>query len=164
MSNPLLTAWSTPHETPPFEAVKPEHFLPAFDQAFADHSSEIAAIVADPAAPDFDNTITALERSGKLLQKVSAVFYALVSADSSPVLLEIEKEVALKETRHWNPIMMNAALFARITKLHDARALLKLTGEQKRLLERTWTRFHRAGAGLGDDVKARMAAINWAGV
>jgi len=160
MSNPLLTAWSTPHETPPFEQIKPEHFLPAFEQAFADHKAEIDAIVSDPAKPDFDNTVTALERSGKLLQKVSAVFYALVGAYSNPELLEVEKEVALRETRHWNPIMMNAALFARITRLHDARALLKLTPEQKRLLERTWTRFHRAGAGLSDTAKTRMAEIN----
>ena len=68
--NPLLTAWQTPHQTPPFDAIKPEHFLPAFEQAFADHSAEIAAITHDPATPDFANTITALERSGKLLNKV----------------------------------------------------------------------------------------------
>ncbi len=76
LANPLLRGWQTPFETPPFDEIKPEHFLPAFEQAFADHSAEIGAIVHDPAAPDFDNTITALERSGKLLSKVSAVFYA----------------------------------------------------------------------------------------
>ena len=68
--NPLLMAWQTPHQTPPFDAIKPDHFLPAFEQAFADHSAEIAAISHDPATPDFANTITALERSGKLLNKV----------------------------------------------------------------------------------------------
>ncbi len=70
--NPLLKPWQTPFETPPFAEIVPEHFLPAFEQAFADHSAEIAAITSDPAAPDFANTITALERSGKLLSKVSA--------------------------------------------------------------------------------------------
>jgi peptidyl-dipeptidase Dcp len=159
-SNPLLRPWQTPFETPPFAEIVPEHFLPAFEQAFADHAAEIAAITHDPSEPDFDNTITALERSGKLLTRVSAVFYDLVSAHSNPALLEIDKEVSLRMARHWNPIMMNAVLFGRIALLHGNRASLKLTAEQLRLLERTYTRFHRAGAGLDDVAKARMAEIN----
>jgi peptidyl-dipeptidase Dcp len=158
--NPLLKAWQTPFETPPFADLTPEHFLPAFEQAFADHAAEIAAIEHDPAAPDFANTITALERSGKLLSKVSAVFYDLVSAHSNPALLEIDKEVSLRMARHWNPIQMNAVVFGRIAMLHENRASLKLTGEQMRLLERTYTRFRRAGAGLDEPAKERMAEIN----
>ena len=158
--NPLLAAWVTPHQTPPFSEIAPEHFLPAFEQAFVDHAAEVAAITHDPTTPDFDNTITALERSGKLLTKVSAVFYDLVSAHSNPAILEIDKEVSLRMARHWNPIMMNAVLFGRIALLHDNRATLGLTAEQLRLLERTYTRFHRAGAGLSDDAKKRMAEIN----
>ena len=158
--NPLLVAWQTPFETPPFSEIAPEHFIPAFEQAFVDHAAEITAIEHDPSAPDFANTITALERSGKLLAKVSAVFYDLVSAHSNPALLEIDKEVSLRMARHWSPIMMNAVLFGRIVMLHDNRATLGLTPEQMRLLERTYTRFHRAGAGLDDAGKARMAEIN----
>lgn len=158
--NPLLRAWQTPFETPPFAEIKPEHFLPAFEQAFVDHAAEVAAIEHDPTTPDFANTITALERSGKLLSKVTAVFYDLVSADSNPELLEIDTEVSLRTARHWNRIMMNAVLFGRIAMLHENRATLALTGEQRRLLERTYTRFHRAGAGLDDAAKARMAEIN----
>src|SRR4051812_5565974 len=158
--NPLLAPWQTPFETPPFSEIEPNHFLPAFEQAFADHSAEVAAITHDPATPDFNNTITALERAGKLLSKVSAVFYDLVSADSNPALLEIDKEVSLRMARHWNPIMMNAVLFGRIAMLHENRATLALTGEQMRLLERTYTRFRRSGAGLDDAAKARMAEIN----
>ncbi|MGB5902630.1 MAG: M3 family metallopeptidase [Xanthobacteraceae bacterium] len=158
--NPLLQAWLTPHETPPFDAIRPEHFLPAFEQAFADHAAEIAAITHDPAAPDFANTIVALERAGRLLSKVSAVFYDLVSAHSSPELLAIDSEVSLRQARHWNPILMNAVLFGRIALLYQRRAELKLTSEQMRLLERTYTRFHRAGAGLDDAAKTRMAVIN----
>jgi len=158
--NPLLIAWQTPHQTPPFDAVKPEHFLPAFEQAFADHAAEVAAITHDPATPDFANTVTALERSGKLLNKVSAVFYDLVSAHSNPAILEIDKEVSLRMARHWNPIMMNAVLFGRIALLHENRADSKLTGEEMRLLERTYTRFHRSGAGLSEEAKKRMAEIN----
>ena len=159
-ANPLLRAWQTPFETPPFVEFAPEHFLPAFEQAFADHAAEIAAIEHDPATPDFANTITALERSGKLLSKVSAVFYDLISAHSSPALLQIDKEVSLRMARHWNPIMMNAVLFGRIAMLHDNRASLRLSGEQVRLLERSYTRFHRAGAGLDEAAKKRMAEIN----
>src|SRR6202035_2286038 len=158
--NPLLQPWQTPFETPPFAEIKPEHFLPAFEQAFADHAAEINAIEHDPSAPDFANTITALERSGKLLSRVSAVFYDLVSAHSNPALLEIDKEVSLRMARHWNPIMMNAVLFGRIALLHEQRATLSLTPEQMRLLERTYTRFHRSGAGLDEAAKKRMAEIN----
>ncbi|VIO68520.1 Dipeptidyl carboxypeptidase [Bradyrhizobium ivorense] len=159
-ANPLLKAWHTPFETPPFAEILPEHFLPAFEQAFADHSAEVAAITHDPTQPDFDNTITAMERSGRLLSKVAAVFYDLVSAHSNPQILEIDKEVSLRMARHWNPIMMNAVLFGRIAMLHEKRAKLGLTGEQLRLLERTYTRFHRAGAGLDEAAKVRMAEIN----
>jgi peptidyl-dipeptidase Dcp len=95
-TNPLLRPWETPHQTPPFDEIRPEHFLPAFEQAFTDHVAEITAITHDPTTPDFDNTITALERSGKLLNKVSAVFYDLVSAHSNPEILEIDKEVSLR--------------------------------------------------------------------
>jgi peptidyl-dipeptidase Dcp len=158
--NPLLKAWQTPHQTPPFAEILPEHFIPAFEQAFVDHTAEITAISHDPATPDFANTITALERSGKLLSKVSAVFYDLVSAHSNPAILEIDKEVSLRMARHWNPIMMNAVLFGRIALLHDHCASLELTLEQMRLLERTYTRFHRAGAGLSEEAKKRMAEIN----
>src|ERR1700723_955044 len=159
-ANPLLKPWQTPFETPPFAEIAPDQFLPAFEQAFADHAAEISAITHDPAQADFDNTITALERSGKLLSKVASVFYALVSAHSNPALLETDKEVSLRMARHWNPIMMNAVLFGRIAQLHENRANLGLTGEQMRLLERTYTRFHRAGAGLDEAAKARMAEIN----
>jgi peptidyl-dipeptidase Dcp len=160
LENPLLKPWQTPFETPPFAEIEPRHFMPAFEQAFADHSAEVAAITHDPATPDFNNTITALERSGKLLSKVAAVFYDLVSAHSNPALLEIDKEVSLRMARHWNPIMMNAVLFGRIAALRDNRAKLGLTPEQARLLERTYTRFHRSGAGLDQQAKARMAEIN----
>jgi peptidyl-dipeptidase Dcp len=158
--NPLLEAWQTPFETPPFARILPDHFPPAFRAAFAAHDAEIAAIKADPAAPTFENTVAAWERSGRLLTRVAAVFNDLVSAHSSPELLAIESEIALEEARHWNPIMMDAKLYARVAKLRESAVALNLTPEQARLLERTWTRFHRAGAGLDEAAKARMAEIN----
>jgi len=160
LQNPLLKPWLTPFETPPFAEIAPEHFLPAFERAFSEHSVEIVAIEREPATPDFANTIDALERSGKLLSRVSAVFYDLVGAHSNPALLEIDKEVSLRMARHWNPIMMNAVLFGRIARLYEQRAALGLTTEQERLLERTYIRFHRAGAGLDEGSKKRMAEIN----
>ncbi|RTL51878.1 MAG: M3 family peptidase [Bradyrhizobiaceae bacterium] len=159
-ANPLLQPWQTPFETPPFGDIQPAHFEPAFEKAFAAHDAEVAAIKADAAEPTFENTIVALERSGKLLSKVSAVFYNLVGANSTPELLEIESRVALDQARHWNPIMMDARLFARIASLRQNAAKLNLTPEQARLLERTYTHFHRAGAGLDETAKARMAEIN----
>ena len=158
--NPLLEVWRTPFETPPFERILPEHFPPAFTAAFAEHDAEIAAIKADKAEPTFENTVAALERAGRLLTRINAVFNDLVGANSTPELLEIESEIALEEARHWNPIMMDAQLYARLAKLRENAAALKLTGEQARLLERTWTDFHRAGAGLDEAAKARMALIN----
>jgi len=158
--NPLLAAWRTPFATPPFDAIRPEHVLPALTQAFSDHVREIDAITYDPAEPDFANTIVALERAGRLLDRVSAVFHALVSAHSNEALLAIEGEVALRSARHWNAILMDAVLFGRIAKLYHERTHLKLTPEQQRLLERTYTRFRRAGAGLDEAAKTRMAAIN----
>ena len=149
-----------PFTTPPFAEIRPEHFLPAFEKAFADHTAEIEAIKNDQAPPTFENTITAQERSGKLLSKVAAVFYDLVSANSNPELLKLETEVALKMARHWNPISMDAKLFARVSALRDQAGSLNLTPEQARLLERNWTSFHRAGAGLSEAAKARTAQIN----
>lgn len=158
-TNPLLSEWRTPFAAPPFAGVKPEHFEAAFTRAFAEHMAEIGAIVADPAPPDFDNTVVALERSGKLLTKVSAVFYGLVSAHSNPALLDFDKALSPRQARHWNDIMMNGPLYARIDALWGQRDSLGLNEEQARLLERTRTRFHRSGAGLDAAAKAKAAAI-----
>ena len=159
-SNPLLSDWRTPFETPPFASIKPEHFEAAFARAFAEHMAEIGAITVDPAPPDFDNTIVALERSGKLLTRVSGVFYGLVSAHSNPALLDFDKALSPRMARHWNDIMMNAPLYARIDALWRMRDSLGLNEEQARLLERTRTRFHRSGAGLDAAAKVKLAAIS----
>lgn len=158
--NPLLTPRATPFAAPAFDAVRADHFMPAFRRAFADHAAEIAAIAGNPAPADLENTILALERSGKLLTAVSAVFYNLVSAHSDPDLLALESEIALLQARHWNAVTMNAALFERIAAVHAVREGLGLDAETLRLLERTWLRFRRAGAGLDEPAKARLADIN----
>lgn len=159
-ANPLLASWRTPHETPPFDAIEPGHYLPALEAACAAHDAEIAAIAGDAASPTFDNVIIAMERAGKTLQRVSAVFWGLVSAHSNPELLAIEGEFGLRLTRHWNAIHLNGALFARIKALYDSRAKLGLSEEQGRLLERAYLNFHRAGAGLDEASKAQLAQIS----
>jgi peptidyl-dipeptidase Dcp len=158
-TNPLLEAWTTPHETPPFAAIRPEHFRPAFDCAMAEHIAEIEAIAACPDAPDFANTIAALERSGRALQRVSAVFHALTGAHTNDALMAIEREMSPLLAAHFNRIHLHDGLYARIKALADQRDLLGLTPEQARVLERYDTGFRRAGAGLPAETKRRIAAI-----
>ena len=160
-ANPLLQPWQTPFETPPFAEIAPEHFLPAFEQAFADHAAEIAAIAARSRRAGLRQHH---HRAGALRQAAHQGRRRCSTTWSrrTPTrrCWRSTSEVSLRMARHWNPIMMNAVLFGRIALLHDNRATLGLTGEQMRLLERTYTRFHRAGAGLDEAAKKRMAEIN----
>ena len=92
--NPLLAPWDTPEAAPPFAQIRPEHFAPAYAQAFAAHNAEIAAIAGRSGPPDFDNTIVALEQSGRALERIEHVFHLLAGADSNDALLEIEREMS----------------------------------------------------------------------
>jgi peptidyl-dipeptidase Dcp len=157
--NPFFQAWTGPFGAPPFGRITPAHFPPAFERAFAAHDAEVSAIAAD-AAPDFDNTIAALELSGRLLGRVTDVFRALVGAHSNPALLAIERDMAPRRARHWDGILHNGPLFGRIDALYRAPDRLGLTAEQQRVLERYHLDFTRAGAALAAPAKARLAAIN----
>jgi len=158
-TNPLLQSWNGSFGVPPFDRVRPEHFMPAFERAFAEHEAEIAAIADNPAAPTFENTIAALENSGRLLDRVNSVFGQLVGTDSNDALLAIERDIAPREAAHWNTVQMNEALFARVDALFQRRDALGLTPEQMRVLERHHTRYRRAGAALPPEKKARLAAV-----
>jgi peptidyl-dipeptidase Dcp len=157
--NPLLGEWAGPFGLPPFPALKPEHFQPAFEQGLASHRAEVEAIAADPAAADFGNTIAAMERSGALLNRVSNVFFVLAGADTSDALQAVERDISPLLARHDNEIYLNEALFQRIDGLYRRREALGLTDEEKRVLERYHTHFVRAGAGLDADKKRRLAEI-----
>src|ERR1700735_2458397 len=157
--NPLLADWTTPDDVPPFDLMKPEDFRPAYARALAEHDAEIAAIKADPAPPEFANTIDALELSGKTLARVGDVFHLLTGAHSNDALLEIERELSPQLARHWNKINTDAALFAKVDALMQKAGALDLSAEQKRVLERYHTGFRRAGAGLDNAAKKRMAEI-----
>jgi peptidyl-dipeptidase Dcp len=157
--NPLLQPWPDSEGVPPFASIRPEHFAPAFERAMADHRAEIDAIIAQTAVPDFDNTIGALENSGRALDRVSAVFFNLAGAHTNDALMQIERDMAPKLAAHHNAINLNEALYRRVEAVWERRAELDLTPEQARVLERHRTGFRRAGAHLEPATKARLAAI-----
>jgi len=161
VDNPLLAPWDTPHAAPPFGAIRPEHFAPAFAAAFAEHRGEIEGVAGQAAAPTFDNTVAALERAGRTLARVSSAFFCLVGAHSNPAILALEREIVPRLTAHWDAIHMNQALFARIAAIKDAPSggARALDAEQARVLDRYFTTFRRAGAGLDAAARGRLAEI-----
>ena len=157
--NPFFETWTTPFGLPPFDRIRPEHFPPAFDRAMATHGAEIAAVTGSAVAPTFANTIEALERSGRLLDRVSRVFSNLDSSNTNAALEAIARDYAPKLAQHQTKILLDEGLFARIADLHARRDTLGLAADQLRLLERHHLRLVRSGALLGPEQKARMAAI-----
>jgi peptidyl-dipeptidase Dcp len=157
--NPLLAPWNTPFGIPPFETFRVEDFRPAFDVALREHEAEIAALVANPAAPSFANTIDALELAGQTLTRIGGVFWNLCGTDSTEELRAVERDLSPIIARHFTAISLNSGLFARIAALHDGRESLTLTGEQARLLELTYRSFVRTGARLEGAARERYAAI-----
>jgi peptidyl-dipeptidase Dcp len=134
--NPFFETWNTPFGAPPFSRIGPEHFVPAYERAFAEHEAEIAMIAGQQEPPTFDNTIIALENAGRALQRVDDVFGQLCGTDSNDTLLAIERDISPRTAAHWNKVRMNAGLFARLDALYGKRDSLGLTAEQKRVLER----------------------------
>lgn len=148
MSNPLLAAWDTPHETPPFSEIKLSDYEPAFDAAIACSRAEVEAIVKNPKKPTFGNTIVALERQGELLNGISGLFFNLLEADSSDEMQEIAQRVQPKLTELSNDISLDPELFARVKYVYEHPGRLKK--EDKKLLENTYKGFARSGAALSD--------------
>jgi len=157
--NPLLQPWTEPFEAPPFDRIEPGHFRPAFDVALKDHRAEIDAIAANPALPTFANTIEALERSGRSLDRVAKVFFNLTGAATNDEVQAIEREIAPVLARHRSDIYLSEALYKRIDALEADKDKLGLSPEQVRVLERYHLDFTRAGAGAPGEAKARLAAI-----
>ena len=158
-TNPLLDDWTTPFGLPPFDRIRPEHFRPAFDAAFAAHRAEIDAIAGNPEPPTFVNTIDALELSGQSLSRVGGVFWNLAGSHTNAEIQAIEREISPVAAKHYSDIGMNAALFARIDALQEAVGSLDLDDEQRRVLDLTHRRFVRSGARLGREDKARLSEI-----
>ncbi len=157
MDNPFFEDWTAPFGAPPLDRITPEHFPPAYDRALAQHDAEIAAIAAAPAG--FESTIIALEKSGKLLGKVEAVFSNLTSAHTNDALQAIELEMAPRLSAHWSAVYLNADLFARIDALFTKRETLGLDTEAMRVLERYHLDFVRQGAMLKGADRAQLDEI-----
>lgn len=144
--NPLLEPYQTWRETPPFAQVKTSHLIPAYRQAILEHDKEIKAIVEQPEAPDFFNTIEALELSGKLISRIDAVFGTLTNNELNGPLMAAEEEITLMISEHYNNITLNLALFDRIRQVYERRHKLGLSPEQLRLTEETYEDFLERGA------------------
>jgi peptidyl-dipeptidase Dcp len=157
--NPFFREWTTAFALPPFEAIAPDHYKPAFDRALAEQTDEIEAIAGSPEGPTFANTIEALERSGALLKRVGGVFFNLSGSHTNDAIQAVEREMAPLLAKHRSSIFMNAALFRRVEALYGQKDSLNLTPEQARVLDRYHTIFVRAGARLNAEDKKRLAAI-----
>ncbi len=158
--NPLLSPWTTPFGVPPFAAIRAEHFAPAFTAAMAENRTEMDAIAANPAAPDFANTVEALERAGEALGRIGGVFFNLAASQATDALQAVEREVAPILARHRMEMALHPGIFRRVAALHEARATLGLADDQLRLLERLHLRLLRSGAALGEDARARLTEIS----
>ncbi len=158
-ANPFFEAWTTPFEIPPFDRVETGHFREAYEAALAAHKAEIAAIVANPAPPDFDNVIAAMELAGEALKKVGGVFHNLTGTMSDEALRAVEREMSPLLARHWSEIHLNPALFARVDAVFAAREKAGYSPEQLRLVERKHKAFVRQGARLGQGERQRLGAI-----
>lgn len=157
--NPFLAPSPLPYQTPPFDRIKDEHYLPAFVEGMRQHLAEVQAIATAEEPPTFANTIEALEKSGALLTRVSKVFFNLTESTTSPAIQKVQADVAPKLAAHQDEIYLDKALFARIQAVYAARA--KLTGpEQQRLVERYHTTFVRNGAQLDDAAQVRLRKLN----
>ncbi|HEX7081520.1 MAG TPA: M3 family metallopeptidase [Gammaproteobacteria bacterium] len=159
-ANPFFTESDLPLGYPRFDLIEDRHFAPALDRGMAEHLEEIEAIAGNPAPPTFENTIVALEKSGRLLERTATTFFNLVSADTNDMRQAIEAEYAPKLSAHADAILLNPELFARIETLYEQRESLGLDPEAVRLIERYHTDFVRAGAELSESAKTRLKEIN----
>jgi peptidyl-dipeptidase Dcp len=161
VKNPLLAPWTGPYGgVPPFDAAKVEHFAPALEAAMAEQLAAVDAIAADPAPPTFENTLAALERSGRALERVAAVFGVFSSTLATPEFQAVEREMAPKLAAFQDRIFQNEKLFARIAAVYAARETSGASAEQRRLAWLHHTNFVRAGAKLDAAAKRRVAEIN----
>ena len=158
--NPFFSASSLPYQMPRFDLIRDEHYAPALTRGMADQRREIDAIANNPDAPTFENTIVALEKTGEILNRTSAVFGNLAGANTNPAMQAVQAEFAPKFAAHQDAILLDGKLFARIKTLYDARATLGLDAEGLRLVERYHTDFVRAGANLSEADKAKLKAMN----
>ena len=158
--NPFLSESALPYRLPPFDRIEDAHYRPAFEQGMEEQLAEVAAVAGSSEAPTFENTIVALERSGRLLDRVARTFFSLASADTNDEINAIRAEMAPKLAAHGDAILLDADLFRRVEAVHEARNEGDLSPEEVRLVERHIRDFTRAGARLSETEKERMREIN----
>lgn len=158
--NPLLVAYETPFNVPPFDKIKDEHFRPAFQEALKQHNLEIDSIVNNTEEPTFENTIIALENAGSLLSNISTVFYNLNSANTNDSIQAIAKDLAPELSAHSDEINLNAKLFERVKAVYTNKEKFGLDNQDEKLLEETYKGFVRSGANLSDSDKEKLKKIN----
>lgn len=159
-TNPLLQPSPLPYGLPDYPAIRPEHYLPAFQAGFDEQLREIQRITMVRSMPTFENTLEALERSGELLDRVAHVFYTVSSADATPEIQEIDEQLAPLMAAHQDAITLDGALYWRIRQVYEQRDALHLDAEQRYLVERYHREMTHAGAGLHDEAKTRLTALN----
>ena len=159
-ANPFAAPSTLPFQAPRFDIIKDGDYQPAFDEGMKQQLAEVAAIANNPALPSFDNTIVALEKSGRMLERVGATFSAVVQANSNTNLSKIQTNEAPKLAAQADAINLNPKLFARVKAVYDQRATLKLDAESLQLLTTTYQHFVHAGANLSDHDKSRMMQLN----
>jgi peptidyl-dipeptidase Dcp len=158
--NPLLSESTLPYGAPDFLRIQDADYAPALIEGMSEQAAEVDRIASNPAAPTFENTIEALERSGALLTRVSRIFGALGDANTNPTLQRTETEMAPRLAAHRDAISLNSDLFARVKRLYDQRDRLGLEPEQRRALERYYQNYVRSGAALADAQKSDLKALN----
>ncbi|TAM48977.1 MAG: M3 family peptidase [Acidobacteria bacterium] len=159
-ANPFFAEWTTPFGVPPFGEIRVEHYLPAIKEGIARERAEVVTIAKNPQPPTFANTVAALDGAGEFLDRVDAVFYGQLSAESSPELQAVAKEAAPLLAALGDDINLDPVLFARVKAVWEKRGTLGLTGEQKKLVDDTYQEFVRGGANLGPAGQERLRAIN----
>ena len=159
-SNPFYAPSTLPFHAPPFDKIKDEDYQPAIEAGMAEQRKEMNAIANNPAAPTFDNTIVAMEKTGQLLQRVGEAFFAVVSANTNPTLQKVRQLEAPKLAAHQDAIYLDAKLFKRVEAIYKQRDSLNLTPEQLRLVEHDYKEFVHAGANLSDAEKTELKKVN----
>jgi peptidyl-dipeptidase Dcp len=159
-SNPFYAPSTLPFQAPPFDKIKDEDYQPAIEAGMAEELIEVQAIADNPAAPTFENTLVAMEKTGLLLQRAMAAFGAVTGADTNPLLQKVRTEEAPKLAAHYDAIYLNPRLFARVAAVYKQRDSLQLDGESRRLLEVSYDRFVRSGASLSDADKTELKKLN----
>ena len=160
MENPFFKEYETNFKIPPFSQIKEEHFMPAFVKGMEEHNAEIDSIIKNTNEPSFDNVIAAMERSGSLLNRVSAVFFNLSGSTTNPEIQAIEKEISPKLSGHYDLISLNPEIFKKVRVLWERIDDIELSSEERKILEETYKRFVRSGALLEGSDKKRYAEIN----